>query len=101
MDKKIITKVAKKLTKQPKTLAELSASTGYDTSTVKNVIQFLRLEGCAVCSGAQGYWLWNGRDDSWNKTMRKFEKMSKTTTLVYNAMLCPEHYTIKEVLAEL
>lgn len=86
MNNEVIKAVAKKLAYKPKSLAEISSATGYDTNAVKEAVQFLRMQGCAICSGGDGYWKWNGKDDSWEHTINRFKAQAKTLNATLNAM---------------
>ena len=56
------------LAKEPKTQEELEQITGIDRRTIRYAIGDLRDQGHKICSGNQGYWLWDGQDSSWRKT---------------------------------
>ena len=46
----------------------LLSKTGFEKKQLRNAIRELRLAGFKVCSGNNGYWLWDGKDDTWNHT---------------------------------
>lgn len=46
---------------------------GIDPRELRDVVRALRMEHVKVCSGDQGYWLWDGVDDSWNKTKARIK----------------------------
>ena len=52
----------------PRTQKELEDLTGIDRRDVRRLIQELRIDGVKICSGNAGYWIWNGKDDSWHRT---------------------------------
>lgn len=74
------------LTFQPKRSSELQKITGYSDVEVREAIRNLRLNGVAVCSGGKGFWLWNGKDDSWRHTKNNIKSRAKKLIELYNAM---------------
>ena len=78
-------------TDTPRTQKELEDLTGIDRRDVRKIIQELRLEGVKVCSGNAGYWIWNGKDDSWHRTKMTIISKAASTFKLANAILKAEH----------
>lgn len=74
------------LTFTPRRSTELQRMTGYTDIEVRDSIRNLRLNGLAVCSGNKGFWLWNGKDDSWRHTKNNIKSRAKKLIELYNAM---------------
>lgn len=63
----------------PRTQRELETMTGIDRRQVRDIIGLLRDDGIKICSGNKGFWLWNGKDDSYEKTMATMRRKSIST----------------------
>ena len=53
---------------------------------LQTAIRDLRMDGVKVCSGDAGYWLWNGKDDSWEHTKRQLRSRVSKLMRVLIAM---------------
>lgn len=53
---------------------------------LQQAVHDLRMDGVKVCSGDQGYWIWNGQDDSWNHTKRQIQSRIRKLSKMYTAM---------------
>ena len=53
---------------------------------LQQAVHDLRMDGVKVCSGDQGYWIWNGQDDSWNHTKNQIKSRIKKLSKMYHAM---------------
>lgn len=74
------------LTTTPKTQKELARLTGEHPRRVRMAIGLLRDEGVKVCSGNQGFWLWNGEDESWTRTKSTIKKKALSSLKRYYRM---------------
>lgn len=72
------------LSETPKTQAELEALTGIDRRTIRLAVHDLRAKGYKICSGNRGFWMWDGKDDSWQKTKTTIiRKGASSLRLIY------------------
>lgn len=78
------------LTTTPKTQKELESITGIDRRIIRRAIRQLRMDGLKVCSGNDGYWIWNGEDSSWEMTKATIVKKAAHTFELLNAMKAHE-----------
>ena len=53
---------------------------------LQQAVHDLRMDGVKVCSGDQGYWIWDGQDDSWNHTKNQIKSRIKKLSKMYTAM---------------
>lgn len=53
---------------------------------LQQAVHDLRMDRVKVCSGDQGYWIWNGQDDSWNHTKRQIQSRIRKLSQMYHAM---------------
>ena len=53
---------------------------------LQQTIHDLRMDGVKVCSGSKGYWIWNGKDDSWSHTKNQIKSRIKELSKMYTAM---------------
>ena len=53
---------------------------------LQRAVRDLRMDGVKVCSGDNGYWIWNGEDDTWNHTKRQIKSRIKKLSQMYTAM---------------
>lgn len=70
----------------PLTSKELQYLTGYSDVYLRSMIRELRIDGEKVCSGTEGFWLWNGVDDSWNHTKNQIRSRFIALQELYYAM---------------
>ena len=71
---------------------EIEAALGCSDSEVRAAVHDLRLRGVKVCSGKDGYWLWDGKDSSWDATCRHVKSRLISLSKLYSriANLPPE-----------
>lgn len=86
----IVDTVRALLTTTPKTQKELESITGIDRRIIRRAIRQLRMEGLKVCSGNDGYWIWNGEDSTWEMTKATIVKKAAHTFELLNAMKAHE-----------
>lgn len=65
---------------------ELGARMGTKDAETRQIIRELRMKGVKVCSGADGFWIWNGKDDSWMHTQRQIYSRVKSLLELLKAM---------------
>ena len=53
---------------------------------LQQAVHDLRMDGVKVCSGDQGYWIWDGVDDSWNHTKNQIKSRRNKLSMLYSAM---------------
>ena len=53
---------------EPVNTKTICALCNISSRDLQNAVRDLRLEGMKICSGDKGYWLWDGKDDSWSHT---------------------------------
>ena len=66
--------------------SELGARMGTKDAETRAIIRSLRMKHVKVCSGADGFWIWNGKDDSWNHTQRQIYSRAKALFELLKAM---------------
>lgn len=59
------------LTTRPIKVKRIRELTGYTDIEVRQEVKRLRLAGHKICSGKQGFWLWDGKDDTYNQTIKR------------------------------
>lgn len=74
------------LSTKPIKSRELGARMGTKDAETRQIIRELRLKGIKVCSGSDGFWIWNGKDDSWNHTKRQIYSRAKSLIELLKAM---------------
>lgn len=74
------------LSNTPIKSSELGARMGTKDAETRAIIRELRLKGIKICSGADGFWIWNGRDDSWNHTKNQIKSRIKALYVLWKAM---------------
>lgn len=74
------------LSKNPIKSKELGAILGTKDAETRAIIRELRLKGVKVCSGAEGFWIWNGKDDSWQHTKKTMLSRAYAIYQVWKAM---------------
>lgn len=70
----------------PMRAKEFKKLLGIDPRELRDVVRDLRLDGVKVCSGDKGYWLFNGNDDSWNKTKARIKSQALNELKLLAAM---------------
>lgn len=65
---------------------QLGAIMGTKDAETRAIIRGLRLKGICICSGADGFWLWDGKDDSWVHTKRQIFSRTKALWDLWKAM---------------
>lgn len=65
---------------------QLGAILGTKDAETRAIIRELRLKGFQVCSGSEGFWMWNGEDDSWLHTKRAMLSRAYSIYQVWKAM---------------
>ena len=65
---------------------ELGAIIGTKDAETRAIIRELRLKGVKVCSGSEGFWMWDGKDDSWTHTKRQIFSRTKALWDLWKAM---------------
>ena len=74
------------LSKTPIKSKELGAFMGTKDAETRAIIRGLRLKGVKVCSGAEGFWIWDGKDDSWKHTLNQIKSRIVALYTLYRAM---------------
>ena len=59
---------------------------GIDPRDLRDIVRELRMEHVKVCSGNPGYWLWDGVDDSWERTKARIRSQAAKEHLLLIAM---------------
>lgn len=67
---------------------------------LQHAVRDLRLEHIKVCSGDDGYWIWNGEDDTWEHTLRQIKSRIKKLSDMYSAMQGTQLNGQQEMLLE-
>lgn len=70
----------------PMLAKQFKAILGIDARELREVVRDLRMEHVKVCSGNQGYWLWDGHDDSWNRTKARIRSQAVKEYQLLSAM---------------
>lgn len=84
--KDIILTQLKLMDSVPLTAKEIEGLTGTDPRGLRKIVRELRMEHIKVCSGDEGYWLWNGKDDSWSRTKARIRSQAKREFELLKAM---------------
>ena len=74
------------LTTKGKLTPRLISETGLKRRALMHAVRELRMAGYKVCSGDDGYWLWDGQDDSWRKTKAQIRSRMHSMQELYYAM---------------
>ena len=69
-----------------KKATRLQELTGLDKRALRIAIRELRLRGYKVCSHNPGYWLWDGKDDSWRHTKSHIKSRLRSMLELWQAM---------------
>lgn len=70
----------------PVKTAPICAVLGITPRELQQAVRDLRLEHVKVCSGDGGYWLWDGKDNSWAHTKFQIRSRMKKLSELYTAM---------------
>ncbi len=84
--KEIVFTQLKLMDSVPLTAKEIEGLTGVDPRQMRHIARELRMEHVKLCSGDKGYWLWNGKDDSWNRTKARIRSQAKKELELLKAM---------------
>lgn len=84
--KEIVLTQLKLMDSVPLTAKEIERLTGADPRQMRHIARELRMEHVKLCSGDKGYWLWNGKDDSWNRTKARIRSHAKREFELLRAM---------------
>ena len=79
-------KLMRVLTTEPITQKELASLLNCSDSEIRSTIHDLRMEGVKVCSGYDGVWLWNGKDNSWELTKNHIRSRAMSMLTLLRAM---------------
>lgn len=74
------------LSTKDKKSSELQAETGMDRRTLMFAVRELRMAGYYLCSGNDGYHLWDGKDNTWAITKNKIRSQAFNMLELYSAM---------------
>ena len=74
------------LSKNPIKSKELGAIMGTKDAETRSIIRELRLKGVPVCSGSEGFWIWNGQDQSLEHTKNTLKSRAYAIYLVWKAL---------------
>ena len=74
------------LSKNPIKSKELGAIMGTKDAETRSIIRELRLKGVPVCSGSEGFWIWNGKDKSLEHTKNTLKSRAYAIYLVWKAL---------------
>lgn len=74
------------LSKTPIKAKELGAVMGTKEAETRAIIRELRLKGVPVCSGTEGFWIWNGRDKSLELTKANLKSRCYAIYQVWKAL---------------
>lgn len=74
------------LSTRPIKSSELGAVMGTKDAETRQIIRELRLKGVKVCSGNDGFWIWNGKADSWKHTKNQIKSRIKALYVLWKAM---------------
>lgn len=64
----------------------ITMHTGYCRREIMHAVRALRLAGYSICSGDDGYWMWNGSDESWDATKAQIKSRLIKMATLYSAM---------------
>lgn len=70
----------------PMRASQFETITGIKPRELRLIVRDLRMDGVKVCSGDPGYWLWDGKDDSWSRTKARMRSEQKRLNEVLAAM---------------
>lgn len=74
------------LSTEPVSQSELAKRLGANPAEIRAAIHDLRLKGVKICSGQQGVWIWDGEDDSWQRTRMHLRSRAKSLLKLCRAM---------------
>lgn len=64
----------------------ITMRTGYGRRDIMYAVRALRMEGYCICSGDDGYWLWDGVDATWDATKMQIKSRLIKMATLYSAM---------------
>lgn len=70
----------------PITAKKIQGLLGIDPRKLRDIVRELRMEHVKVCSGDKGYWLWDGHDDSWERTKARIRSQAAKEHILLMAM---------------
>lgn len=70
----------------PMTAKEVETIMGIKPRDLRDIVRDLRMAHVKVCSGDAGYWLWDGKDDSWSRTQARIKSHAKREFELLKAM---------------
>ncbi len=65
---------------------DIQDSLGCTDSEIRAAVHDLRMKGVKVCSGRDGYWLWDGKDNTWDHTCRHVKSRLISLSRLYSRM---------------
>ena len=71
---------------RPLKTGQICAICNISARELQHAIRDLRMDGVKVCSGDKGYWIWDGKDDSWDHTKNQIKSRIKKLSVMYTAM---------------
>ena len=105
MNIQTIKKVGARLRRTPKHLGEIAMESGVEPRIVKEAIRELRIAGVPIVSGQEGYWMWNGKDESWKNFIAQMNKEKARKDELIDAMVEAsakrQLLTVKDAIEEL
>lgn len=75
-----------RLRNKPLTSKDIRELTGFSDTEIRTAIRDLRMDGYKICSGSNGFWIWNGIDDTWRHTKAQIKSRIKALSELYRAM---------------
>ena len=66
--------------------SELGARMGTKDAETRQIIRELRLKGVPICSGADGFWMWDGKDKSLEHTKNNLKSRAVAIYQVWKAL---------------
>lgn len=64
----------------------ITMRTGYGRRDIMYAVRALRMEGYCICSGDDGYWLWDGVDATWDATKAQIKSRLIKMATLYSVM---------------
>jgi len=72
---------------QPRTSKAIGQATGLTDIQIRVAVRELReVHRLKICSGREGFWIWNGSDDSWSHTKNQIRSRYNSLRRLYTAM---------------
>lgn len=66
--------------------SDIEDALGCTGSEIRAAVHNLRLKGVKVCSGVDGYWLWDGKDNTWDATCKHIKHRLISLSKLYKGM---------------